>query len=99
MTGLFSFLKSAVGNPHTDILARDCQLGRPESKTNIFVPSPSSLADRSRLRRLGALLVVEEDVWLLLEGALALDCQFGRHDCGGEQSVGLARNRVGAFDV
>jgi hypothetical protein len=41
--------------------------------------------------------VVEEDVRLLLEGALALDCQFGRHDCGVVQSVGLARNVGGVW--
>ena len=35
---------------------------------------------------------------LLLESTLALDCQFGRHDCGVEQSVGLARNCGGVRD-
>ena len=26
-------------------------------------------------------------MWLLLEGTFTLDCQFGRHDCGDEQSI------------
>ena len=34
-------------------------------------------------------------MWLLLKGTLALDCQFGRHDCGDEQSVEVAKE----FDV
>ena len=47
--------------------------------------------------------MILEDVWLLLESALALDCQFGRHDCGVEQSLRMARNlllfRVGSAGV
>lgn len=61
-------------------------LGRPEAQSDVLVPSPATLSDLCRLRELRAALVVEEDVRLLLVGALALDCQFGGHDCGGEQS-------------
>ena len=76
---------------HTDVFPLNRVLGRAETETNILIPSPATLADLLRSRRLGALLVIEEDVRLLLEGALALDCQFGRHDCGVEQSVEIAR--------
>jgi len=51
-----------------------------EAQADIFVPSSSTLANSSALCGLG--FVVEEDVRLLLVGALGLNCQLGRHDCG-----------------
>lgn len=50
-----------------------------ESKTNILIPSAAVLASAGRL---DLDLGVKEDVWLLLEGALSLDGQFGGHFCG-----------------
>ncbi len=50
--------------------------GRPETETDILVPSLSS----TLLRR--PVLLVLEDVRLLLESTLRLDCQLGRHVCG-----------------
>lgn len=81
------FLFNAVDIEHTDILSLNRRLRRPEAQTDIFVPSPASLADLCGFGRFRAALVVEEDVWLLLEGALALHCQFGGHDCDGVQSM------------
>lgn len=65
----------------TDVVSLNGGLGRSEAETDIFVPSSSTLADSSALRSLR--LVVEEDVRLLLVGALGLDGQLGRHGCGG----------------
>ena len=64
---------------HTDIRPLNRRLGRPEAQADVLVPSPPTLADSLGLAR--RLLRVEEDVWLLLERALALHRQFGRHDC------------------
>lgn len=63
-------------------MSLDGVLGSLETQTNILIPSPAALANAVRLGRLGAALVVEEDVRLLLESALALDRQLCRHDCG-----------------
>lgn len=65
---------------HTDVLALNGSLWGSESQTNVLVPSPTTLADSGGLL---LALGVQEDVWLLLESALALDSQFGGHDCGG----------------
>ena len=77
---------------HTDVFAINRSSRRSEAQSNVLEPSPATLSDSLRLRCLRASLVVEEDVWLLLERALTLDCQFGGHDCGVEQSVELARS-------
>ena len=71
--------------PRTDVVAFNGVLRCPEAQTDVLVPSPATLSDSLGLAALS--LRVEEDVWLFLERALALDCQFGRHDCGDEQSV------------
>lgn len=63
-----------------DIGPLDSRLGRLEVQPNVLVPSPALLA---RLPALGCFgFGVEEDVGLLLEGALGLNRQLGRHDCG-----------------
>jgi len=64
-----------------DVVSFNGGLGRPEAQADIFVPSSSTLADSPALCGLG--FVVEEDMRLLLVGALGLDCQLGRHVCGG----------------
>jgi hypothetical protein len=56
---------------HTNVRALNGGLGRPEAQTDVLVPSPAALADSLALA--AGLLVVEEDVRLLLESALALD--------------------------
>jgi len=63
-----------------DVVALNGGLGRPEAQADVLVPSPASLSDSLALAALA--LGVEENVWLLLESALALDGQFGGHDCG-----------------
>ena len=63
----------------TDIGSLNGGLWGLESKTNILVPSAAVLASAGRL---DLDLRVKEDVWLLLEGALSLDVQFGGHFCG-----------------
>lgn len=65
---------------HTDVATLNGSLWCPETESNVLVVSSATLSDSLRL--VGAALVVDEDVWLLLESALALDSQFGRHDCG-----------------
>lgn len=60
---------------HTDVAALNGGLGSTESQTNVLVPSSSVL---SRAGSLGLDLGVLEDVRLLLESALGLDCQLGR---------------------
>lgn len=67
---------------HTDVVAINRELGRPEAQTDILIPSSATLSDTLGSRGLGAPLVVEEDVRLLLEGTFALDSQLGRHGCG-----------------
>ena len=57
--------------PHTDVVAINGSLGCPETQTDLLVPSLAALA---LLAVLGRDLGVQEDVWLLLERALALDC-------------------------
>ena len=62
-----------------------------EAQSNVFVPSSSTLSNSGGLR-LG--LGVEEDMWLLLESALRLNCEFGGHDCGAWSKIasrGLSR--------
>ena len=68
------------GEFRTDVVSLDRILWRPEAQAHIFVPSPATLADSLALRAL--VLGVLEDVRLLLERALRLDCQLGRHVCG-----------------
>ena len=65
----------------TDVGPVNGRLRRPETQTNVLVPSPSALANSLALRAL--VLGVEEDVRLLLEGSLRLHGEFGRHDCAG----------------
>lgn len=84
---------SAFNPPHrfhagslTNVGALDGSLGSPEAETDVLVPSPATLSDTLGLAALA--LGVQEDVRLLLESALALDSQFGRHDRGDVQSVG-----------
>ena len=73
----------------TDVGSVNGRLRRPETQTNVLVPSPTSLADSLALRAL--VLGVEKDVGLLLEGSLRLHGKFGRHGCG--------RCCVGGVDV
>lgn len=63
---------------HTNVGSLNGGLWGPEPKTNILIPSASSLASS---RRLGLDLGVKEDMRLLLESALGLDGQFGGHFC------------------
>lgn len=65
---------------HTNVGALDGGFGCPEAQSNVLIPSPTTLSDTLALAALG--FGVEEDVRLLLESAFALDCKFGRHDCG-----------------
>ena len=65
---------------HTDIAALNGGLGSPESQSDILVVSSATFSHSLGL--CGSALLVGEDVRLLLESALALDGQFGRHDCG-----------------
>ena len=67
-------------NAHTDVAALNGRLWGPEAQTDVLVPSPATFSDLWCLTALH--LLVGEDMWLLLESALALDGQFGRHDCG-----------------
>ena len=64
---------------HTDVGSLNGSLWRLEAQTDILVPSSSTLS--GSLRFDGTLLVIQEDVRLLLESALALDGQLGRHVC------------------
>lgn len=70
----------------TNVGAVNGGLGGPESKTDVLVPSPATLSGPLGLAAL--LLGVQEDVGLLLESALALDSQFGRHDRGNLRLIG-----------
>lgn len=63
----------------TDVVALNGGLGGPEAETDVLHPSPAALSSSLGLAAL--LLVVLENVRLLLESALALDSQFGGHDC------------------
>lgn len=65
---------------HTYVSALNRSLWCFESQPNVLVPSSPSFADFGALRPLSFL--IDEDVWLLLIGALRLDSQFSRHDCG-----------------
>ena len=58
---------------HTNVGALNGGLGRPEAQADVLVPSPASLSNLLALAALA--LRVEEDVWLLLESAFALDCR------------------------
>jgi len=62
-----------------DICSLNSSLWCSETQTDIFVPSSTTLSDLSALCRFR--LGIEEDVRLLLVGALRLDGQFGCHDC------------------
>jgi hypothetical protein len=62
----------------TDVCSLNGSFRCSEAQSNVFVPSSATLSNPVALR---FRLVVEENVRLLLKGALRLDCQFGRHDC------------------
>jgi hypothetical protein len=81
---------------HTDVAALNGGLWGPEAQTDVLVPSPATLSDLWCLAALH--LLVGEDVWLLLESALALDGQFGRHDCG-SCAIGLSKSAIGVSVV
>ena len=63
----------------TNVVALNGGPGSPEAQTDVLHPSPATLSSPLGLAAL--LLVVLENVRLLLESALALDSQFGGHDC------------------
>lgn len=63
---------------HTDVSSLNGGLGGLETQTNIFVPSPATLANLLALR---LDLRVDKDVRLLLISTLRLDSQLGRHGC------------------
>ena len=63
----------------TNVVALNGGPGSPEAQTDVLDPSPAALSSPLGLAAL--LLVVLENVRLLLESALALDSQFGGHDC------------------
>lgn len=63
---------------HTDVVALNGGLGGTEAQTNLLIPPPNLAS----LLALGLGLRVQEDVRLLLESALRLDGQLGRHGCG-----------------
>jgi hypothetical protein len=71
----------------TNVVALDGGLGGPEAQTDVLVPSPATFSDTLGLAALA--LGVQEDVRLLLESALTLDSQFGGHDRGDVQSLGV----------
>lgn len=71
----------AFQEKHTNIRSVDSLLWCLEAQANIFVPSSATLSDLFAF--CGLHLLIEEDVGLFLEGALRLDCQFGRHDRDG----------------
>ena len=79
---------------HTDVGALNGVLGGTEAQTDILVPA----AVGANLLGLGLGLRVKEDVRLLLESALRLDGQLGRHGCGvlvdGEAVVELRMKRL-----
>lgn len=79
---------------HTDVGALNGVLGGTESQTDILVPAAAG----ANLLGLGLGLRVKEDVRLLLESALGLDGQLGRHGCGvlvdGEAVVELRMKRL-----
>lgn len=64
---------------HTDVGALNGGLWGLEAQSDVLVPSATVLASAGGL---DLNLGVKEDVWLLLEGALSLDGQFGGHFCG-----------------
>ena len=64
-------LERLVMKTHTDVGSLNRCLRGPEAQTDIFVPSPSTLADSPALGLEG--FVVEEDVGLFLKGTLGLD--------------------------
>ena len=64
---------------HTNVAALDGGLGGTETKTDVLVPSSATLSNSLAL---GLGLAVGENVRLLLESALRLDGQLGRHGCG-----------------
>jgi hypothetical protein len=63
----------------TNVVALNGGPGSLEAQTDVLHPSPATLSSPLGLAAL--LLVVLENVRLLLESALALDSQFGGHDC------------------
>lgn len=80
---------------HTDVGALDGGLRGTETQTDILVPAAAT----GNLVGLGLGLRVKEDVRLLLESALRLDVQLGRHGCGvlvdEEAMVELRMKKVG----
>lgn len=70
-----------MAGSRTNVVALNGSLGRPEAQADVLVPSPATLANTLAASAGAALLVVEENVRLLLESALALHGQLGGHDC------------------
>ena len=63
----------------TDVGSVNRSLGGPKAQSNVLEPSPPTL---SGLGTLGSLCFrIDEDVGLLLERTLRLNCQFCRHSC------------------
>lgn len=60
---------------HTDVVAVNGSLWCSEAQANILIPSSATLSGTFSL---SSGFLVEEDR-LLLESALALDCEFGCH--------------------
>lgn len=75
----FNVPSQSSGASLTNVVALNGGLGSPEAETDVLHPSPATLSGPLGLAAL--LLVVLENVRLLLESALALDSQFGGHDC------------------
>ena len=63
----------------TDVGALNAGLRCPEAQSDILEPSSSTLASARTLSSLR--FRVDEDVRLLLKGALGLNRQLGCHDC------------------
>lgn len=57
---------------HTDVGALNCGLGCLEPQADILIPSSPTFSNSVALCLLR--LVVDEDMWLLLEGTLGLHC-------------------------
>jgi len=66
----------------TDVGSVDGECWSPESQSYVLVPSSSSRACAPALLGDVGCFVIEEDVRLLLESALALHGEFCGHDCG-----------------
>lgn len=76
----------------TNVCALNGGFRCPKPQANVLVPSSSALAYSRALRTLSFL--VDEDMRLLLVGALRLHCQFGGHVCGCGNAVALAFTKI-----